>query len=330
MPFFFSCKKFFERPAESAGKKIRDHKENLNSTFITSYERDNESDLDFAQARMFNYGFGRFSSPDPLMASAMIDLPQTWNRYSYVMNNPLNLIDPSGLIWLTTERGYEWIDDKDYYDSDGNVVDQYKDRTVAENGTVVYFGEAWGEYANGKYDHLRNGDVTLNDDGSLSPLDIFEVEDDEQEVSLALDGTAGLLAARALLQVAGGTLAVSAAPAVLTGVVGVGTIDLIANPRPGSMMNPLPQQRTRDGLPMVSTIGGPYIAQPIPGVPQLKPPERPERPEHPEKRRRICRAAHIDCITNPNRDYPLTDCDAAYSRCASGFPTMFPNRRWVP
>lgn len=64
---------------------------------FTGYERDIESGLDFAQARYFGTSIGRFSSPDPKMGSAKKILPQTFNRYVYVLNNPLNLVDPSGL-----------------------------------------------------------------------------------------------------------------------------------------------------------------------------------------------------------------------------------------
>ncbi len=65
---------------------------------FTAYERDNESDLDFAQARYFDFGFGRFSSPDPLEASAIAAQPQSWNRYSYSYNNPIHFTDPSGML----------------------------------------------------------------------------------------------------------------------------------------------------------------------------------------------------------------------------------------
>jgi hypothetical protein len=50
---------------------------------------------------------GRFTSSDPLMASAKTGNPQTWNRYTYCLNNPLRYIDPSGLdAWdqLTSEE----------------------------------------------------------------------------------------------------------------------------------------------------------------------------------------------------------------------------------
>lgn len=40
---------------------------------------------------------GCFTSIDPLQASARPATPQSWNRYSYVLNNPIRLIDPTGL-----------------------------------------------------------------------------------------------------------------------------------------------------------------------------------------------------------------------------------------
>jgi RHS repeat-associated protein len=54
----------------------------------TGYERDTESGLDFAQARYYNSAHGRFTSVDPLTASASIRNPQTFNRYAYVLNSP--------------------------------------------------------------------------------------------------------------------------------------------------------------------------------------------------------------------------------------------------
>jgi hypothetical protein len=39
-----------------------------------------------------------FVSVDPLIASAHASLPQTWNRYSYVLNNPLALTDSTGMV----------------------------------------------------------------------------------------------------------------------------------------------------------------------------------------------------------------------------------------
>ena len=65
---------------------------------FTGYERDNESNLDFAKARYHSYNLGRFQSPDPIIVSKVrIKNPQIWNSYSYAGNNPLRYTDPSGL-----------------------------------------------------------------------------------------------------------------------------------------------------------------------------------------------------------------------------------------
>ena len=63
---------------------------------FTGYERDNETKLDYAEARYYSSTQGRFTSVDPLMRSARIGSPQTFNRYSYSLNNPLRFTDPSG------------------------------------------------------------------------------------------------------------------------------------------------------------------------------------------------------------------------------------------
>lgn len=64
---------------------------------FTSYDRDIETGLDFAQARYYSPTQGRFTAPDPLLASADVAQPQSWNRYTYVENSPLVFVDPSGL-----------------------------------------------------------------------------------------------------------------------------------------------------------------------------------------------------------------------------------------
>lgn len=63
---------------------------------FTSYERDAETDLDFAQARMHNFNLGRFSTPDNFTNDTHVYDPQSWNLYVYVRNNPLNFVDPLG------------------------------------------------------------------------------------------------------------------------------------------------------------------------------------------------------------------------------------------
>jgi RHS repeat-associated protein len=64
---------------------------------FTGKERDAETGLDYFGARYYASAQGRFVSPDPTLLSANAHNPQTWNRYGYVLNNPLLYIDPLGL-----------------------------------------------------------------------------------------------------------------------------------------------------------------------------------------------------------------------------------------
>jgi RHS repeat-associated protein len=55
------------------------------------------NDADSMHARFYNPQLGRFLSVDPAGFSMMPDAPQSWNRYTYVLNNPMILTDPTGL-----------------------------------------------------------------------------------------------------------------------------------------------------------------------------------------------------------------------------------------
>jgi RHS repeat-associated protein len=72
----------------------------------TGYQKDNESGFEFAQARYYNASHGRFTSVDPLTASASMEDPQSFNRYAYVGNDPLTSADPSGME--TCSAGYSY------------------------------------------------------------------------------------------------------------------------------------------------------------------------------------------------------------------------------
>jgi RHS repeat-associated protein len=73
---------------------------------FTSRERDDETGLDFFEARYYSSIQGRFTSPDIPFADQTEDEPQSWNLYAYVTNNPLKFIDPFGL-WkrINTDDG---------------------------------------------------------------------------------------------------------------------------------------------------------------------------------------------------------------------------------
>jgi RHS repeat-associated protein len=62
---------------------------------FTSYEADAESSLNYAMMRYQSSRLGRFMSPDPL--AGQISNPQSLSRYAYVVGDPINATDPTGL-----------------------------------------------------------------------------------------------------------------------------------------------------------------------------------------------------------------------------------------
>ena len=63
---------------------------------FTSYERDSNG-TDEAMFRRYNRWHSRFDQPDPYNGSYDLTDPQSFNRYSYVENDPVNFVDPIGL-----------------------------------------------------------------------------------------------------------------------------------------------------------------------------------------------------------------------------------------
>jgi RHS repeat-associated protein len=62
---------------------------------FTGDERDSETGLDHTHFRQYTSSLGRWITPDRLRGS--LRNPQSLNRYAYVLNNPANLKDPTGL-----------------------------------------------------------------------------------------------------------------------------------------------------------------------------------------------------------------------------------------
>jgi RHS repeat-associated protein len=62
---------------------------------FTGHERDSESGLDYMIGRYYAAPMGRFLSVDTGDDSDPLN-PQSWNKYTYVRNNPINATDPTG------------------------------------------------------------------------------------------------------------------------------------------------------------------------------------------------------------------------------------------
>ena len=114
----------------------------MNYPFLTLKERDVETGLDYFGIRYYGSMQGRFTSPDPLMASAYVENPQSWNRYSYALNNPLRYIDPDGMKSEPVFRDYKDITDEE--------------RRILENSKVTVGKGKDAQTLSGKalYDHL--------------------------------------------------------------------------------------------------------------------------------------------------------------------------------
>ena len=132
---------------------------------FTAYERDNETELDFAQARYYSSKLGRFYSVDPENAGASENDPQSWNGYAYGRNNPVLYSDPDGLEYkVCNNEGQCWThDDGDFKkgqkgfpglyeetgrdghydsgiirDSDGNQIGTYERTSIDRDYQFIY------------------------------------------------------------------------------------------------------------------------------------------------------------------------------------------------
>jgi len=63
---------------------------------FATYWRDSATGLDYADQRYSSNQFGRFMTPDPASSSAIPSGPQSWNRYAYVLGDPINAYDSTG------------------------------------------------------------------------------------------------------------------------------------------------------------------------------------------------------------------------------------------
>ena len=113
---------------------------------FTGYQKDEETGLDFAEARMYQNLYGRFTAVDPLMASGKSADPQSFNRYIYVLNNPLVLADPLGLQSGTAPDVKPCDSNKEHcdgtYDKKTNTVSGMLNITVGPEGETSDSGLA--------------------------------------------------------------------------------------------------------------------------------------------------------------------------------------------
>ncbi|HJX83594.1 MAG TPA: RHS repeat-associated core domain-containing protein [Candidatus Angelobacter sp.] len=97
---------------------------------FTTYERDAElGNIDYAHFRSYYSTQARFMGADPLGGS--LDSPQSLNRYTYVSDDPVNLVDPLGLTYECRTSTIK--------DMDGNVIGTSTTCTYVDDGCVFGF-----------------------------------------------------------------------------------------------------------------------------------------------------------------------------------------------
>ena len=74
---------------------LGDHGERVSRGF-TRHEHLDRTGLIHMNGRVYDPRLGRFLSPDPIVGDPTSS--QSWNLYSYVGNNPLSYVDPTGLV----------------------------------------------------------------------------------------------------------------------------------------------------------------------------------------------------------------------------------------
>jgi RHS repeat-associated protein len=80
---------------------LYDFKSPVSDRGFTGHEQIDEVGLIHMNGRLYDPVIGRFISADPIIQDPT-DL-QSLNRYTYVRNNPLTLIDPSGFSWISKQ-----------------------------------------------------------------------------------------------------------------------------------------------------------------------------------------------------------------------------------
>lgn len=104
-----------------------------------------------AEYRQYHPGQSRWISPDPAGLDAVdATNPQSWNRYSYVVNNPLALTDPSGLDPCNGGGSDPWAADLGAggtynggfsYMPDGGCISDSQAAQWFENSQNIFEGE---------------------------------------------------------------------------------------------------------------------------------------------------------------------------------------------
>jgi RHS repeat-associated protein len=119
----------------------------------TGKERDSESGNDYFGARYYASSMGRWLSPDTdFNLKRILTNPQRWNRYAYVINNPLVLVDPNGLWDIYVFRPEAKAN---------NAAWNKAMRDAKANGNTMHILNGSAATRGAYLDALKNGDAKI-------------------------------------------------------------------------------------------------------------------------------------------------------------------------
>ncbi|HLG96093.1 MAG TPA: RHS repeat-associated core domain-containing protein [Bryobacteraceae bacterium] len=104
---------------------------------FATYTRDSATGNDYADQRYYSSALGRFMTPDRLKRGVDSGTPLTWNRYAYVIGDPINSNDPTGRFYCEPV-GYG----EDGEPSDVTCVDDSPGDDSQEDQYAAAFGDA--------------------------------------------------------------------------------------------------------------------------------------------------------------------------------------------
>lgn len=134
---------------EIVNKKVRWRKWGyLNKYGFANKKTDEETDLQYFEKRYYDPRIGKFTSEDPVFWEVGITKrpnqyftdPQQWNSYSYVRNNPINMIDPSGEMidysktYIDTRPNWQW---EAYFQATDFDLHDWDSHYLSDNHTAI-------------------------------------------------------------------------------------------------------------------------------------------------------------------------------------------------
>ena len=116
---------------------------------FTGHEHYADLNLISMNGRLYDPVIARFFSPDNFVQEP--GSTQSYNRYSYCLNNPLQYVDPSGELsfndwYIDSKRNLQWFEStSDYVEVDGEIYSRVGSVVIcfSKNGQRIY-GDEYG------------------------------------------------------------------------------------------------------------------------------------------------------------------------------------------